>query len=57
MLDKERNFGEQHLRYKLEKWKKTDTFDIMNNINEYVTLVQLMGSLGNINIAVSVFGK
>ena len=45
MLDKERNFGEQHLRYKLEKWKKTDTFDIMNNINEYVTLVQLMGFL------------
>ena len=34
-------FGEQHLRYKLEQLKKTGTFDIMNNISEYVRLVLL----------------
>ena len=34
--------GDQHLRYKLEQWKKIGTFDIMNNISKYVILVQLM---------------
>ena len=32
-------FGEKHQLYKLERWKKTGTLDIMNNISEYVTLV------------------
>ena len=39
--------GEQYLYYKLEQWKKKGTFDIMNNINEYVNLVKLMYSVGN----------
>ena len=46
--------GDQHLHYKLEQWKKADTFDILNNISEYVTLVQLMYSLCNVNNALSV---
>ena len=39
------------------KWKKLVTFDVMNNISEHVTLVQLMFSLGNVNHALSVVGK
>ena len=41
----------------MEKWKKTGTFDILNNISEYVTLVKLMDLLGNANHAVSVVGE
>ena len=33
--------------YKLEQWKKTGTFYILNNISEYVKLVQLIHSLVN----------
>ena len=36
------------------KMKDTVTFGIMNNIREYVELVQLMDSLGNLNNEVSV---
>ena len=47
----------QHLCYKLEQWNKTVTFSILYNISEYVTLVKLMDSLGNVNHAVNVVGK
>ena len=57
MIDQARKFGEQHLRYKLEQWKKTGTFYILNNISEYVKLVQLMYSLVNLNNSVSVAGE
>ena len=33
------------------------TFDILNNISEYVTLVQLMDYIGYVNHAVSVVGE
>ena len=36
--------------------RKIGTFDIMNNISEHFTLLQLMDSLGNVNNAVSVVG-
>ena len=57
MLDKANKFGEQRLRYKLETRKKTGTFDIMNNISELVTLVQIMDSLVNLIHTVSAVGK
>ena len=57
MTDEARKKGDQHLCYKMEQWKKNGTFDIMNNITEYVTLVQLMDSVGNVNHAVSVVGE
>ena len=57
MLYKSRNKGEQHLHYKLEKWKKMCTFGSLNNISEHVTLVQLMYLLVNVNHAVSVVGN
>ena len=47
----------QCLRYKLKHWKKIDTFDILNNIIKYATLVRLMDSIGNVNNSVSVFWK
>ena len=57
MTDRKRRKGEQRMLYKLEDWKKIGTFGIMNNISKYVTLVQLMDSVGNMNIAVSVVCK
>ena len=46
--------GEHNLRYNLKVWKKNDAFGIINNVSEYVTLVQLMDSLGNVNHAISI---
>ena len=37
--------GEQHLRYNLKIWKKKSAFDILNEISEHFTLVQLMETL------------
>ena len=37
-------------------WKKNDAFDILNDISEDVTLVQLMDSLGNVNHAIIIVG-
>ena len=48
--------GEQNLRYNLKIWRENDTFDILNGISENVTLVQLMGSLWNLNHAISIVG-
>ena len=57
MLYQARNKYEQRLRYKLKKLKKIVTFDILNNISENITKVQLTDSLGNANHAVSVVEK
>ena len=43
--------GEHNLQYNLTTWKKNDAFDILNDISEDVTLIQLMDSLGNLNHA------
>ena len=48
--------GEQTLQYNLTIWKKSNYFDILNNISEDVTLVQLMDTPGNVNHAISVVG-
>ena len=45
---------ENHLRYNLKVWHKKCDFDILQNIIEYVTLVQLTDSLGNFNHAISI---
>ena len=36
--------------------KENDAFDILNDISENITLVQLMESLGNVNHAISIVG-
>ena len=48
--------GEQHLRYNLKVWRKNYAFNILNHISEYVTFVQLMDSLVNVNHAISIVG-
>ena len=56
MKEKLRHRGEQNLRYILKKWVKKGTFDILNDIIEYVNFVQLMDTLGNVNNAISISG-
>ena len=56
MKYKLRQIGEQHLRYNLKKWEKKDDFDILDNISENVTLVQLMDAPVNFNHASSIVG-
>ena len=48
--------GEQNLQYNMTIFKKNDAFDILNDISENVTLLQLMDSLGNGNHAISIVG-
>ena len=48
--------GEQNLRYNMKIWNKNYVFDIINNISEYVTLVQLIYSPVNVNHAISIVG-
>ena len=38
-------------------WRKHDAFNILKNISESVTLVQLMDSIENINHPISIVGK
>ena len=47
---------EQRLRYNLKVWHKKDDLDIPNKISEYVTLVQLMDLIVNLNPAISILG-
>ena len=56
MKNRRRIKVEQNLRYNLNIWKKNYAFDILNEISEDVTLVQLMDSLGNMNHAISIVG-
>ena len=48
--------GEQRVYYSLRKYKKMGSFDILTDISEHVTLVQLMDYLCNMNHAISVVG-
>ena len=48
--------GEQNLQYNLKIRKKNDGFDILNDISEDITLLQLKESLGNVNNDISVVG-
>ena len=48
--------GEQNIRYNMTIWNKNDAFDILNGISDYVTLVQLMESLVNLNCDISIVG-
>ena len=38
------------------KCKNKGSFNILNNISEHVSLVQLMDSIGNVNHAINVVG-
>ena len=46
--------GEPTVHYILRKYKKKGSYDILTDISEQVTLVQLMDYLGNVNHAIIV---
>ena len=52
-----RHISEQHIINNLKKWKKKGAFDILNDISEIFTLVQLMDTLGNANHAFIIVGN
>ena len=56
MKNKLRHKCEQHLRYNLKKWRSKVAFNILNEISENVTLMQLMETLGNLNRDISIVG-
>ena len=56
MANRRKIKGKHNLRYNLTIWKKNDAFDVLNDISENVTLVQLMDSPGNVNHAISIVG-
>ena len=47
---------EPRVYYNQRKYKQTGSYDILKDISENVTLVQLIDSLGNVNHAISVVG-
>ena len=53
MKEKLHQKGTKQLRYNLKKWVKKGNFDILN---ENVTLVQLMDTLGDATYAISIVG-
>ena len=54
MTDRGREEVDQHLRYKMFKFKKTGEFNILNHISDHVTLFQLIDAAGNANHVVSI---
>ena len=56
MSNRRRIKGEQNQRYISGDMEENDAFDILNDISEDVTLVQLIYSLGNVNCAISIVG-
>ena len=56
MKNKLRHIGEQHQKYNINKQKNKGSCDILDDISENVTLVQLMDTLGNVNNDISILG-
>ena len=52
-----RNEGEARVNYDLIKYKKKGKYTILEDTSEKITLVQLMDSLGNVNLAIIVVVK
>ena len=44
-----RNPGDQNIHCNIKKCKKQGSFDIIHEISENVTLVQLMDTVGDVN--------
>ena len=56
MTDNVRNKFYEHRRYEVKKRKRRNDFDIINDMSEYLTLIQLMDNLGNVSHAVTMSG-
>ena len=52
MLNSAINNGYHRLCYYIKQWKIKGNLDIINDISEHVTLVQLMDRIGNMNHSV-----
>ena len=53
MKNRRRKKGEHNLQYNLMIWKKNNAFDILNDIDDDLILVQLMYSIGIVSRAIS----
>ena len=56
ILKTKKNNSEPKVHYSLAKYKKKGYYDILTDISEFFTLVQLMDYLGNVNHTFSVVG-
>ena len=56
LKDKKKLQCEPKVCYSLRKYKNKGSYDILTDISEHVTLVQLMDYLGNVNHYISVVG-
>ena len=56
ILKTKKNNSEPKVHYSLAKYKKKGYYDILTDISEFFTLVQLMDYLVNVNNATSVVG-
>ena len=54
MTDNVRNKFYEHRRYEVKKRKRRNDFDIINDMSEYVTLIQLIENLVNVSYAVTI---
>ena len=54
ITDHVRTKSQQRRCYELFQWKTRGEFYIINNISDYITLVQLIKTTGNVNHAVSI---
>ena len=48
--------GEPKVHYSLVKYNKKGSYDILKEMSEHVSLIQLIYYLGNVNHAISVVG-
>ena len=54
ILEQARKKCEQNFHYRIKKWKKEGSFEVLNYIRKNVTLVTLMEILGNADHSVSI---
>ena len=57
MTERAQNIVDQNLRYEIKQWKIKGSFNIINDIRENFTLVNLMENITNMNHAVSIVAK
>ena len=50
------NTVDKRLRYNINQWGKRGNFDILYDISENVTFVQLMYTVSNVNHSVNIVG-
>ena len=57
MINRAKNKGDHHLRYEIKQWKIKGSFDIINDISDIFTIVQLMETIVNLNHSVNIVEK